>query len=355
MLNIGQLTQTVQTNCHISDARYAGNYSLCIFLLKMREYYRWENQIPLSQRLEKTAVGDWLSQRELSWTEYEDLPYQRLALESNDFDPFDTQAVNQVLVPHGYIYSGGYGVFNKPHFFLGRLEQTQVRDNLTIFIVDCEYARDLVAPPAMIMGDYVFIRKESLRRVLWEKIEEWLWKKEPHSPMGKAMSYYLGETIYANEAQIPWENILDQLIAKEINNVILHEVGEAKASTLLGPQWQQMLSELPRSTVEFQLRALKDHLADCLTTLPALIKARDTASLHFYFANFTGIRHEIFPEAVRVYQQWVDSGELAALSQLVEHSARKWEQLGKRFIDIYQNDYQNLAARVDQALQPAAS
>jgi hypothetical protein len=351
MLNIGQLTQTVQTNCHISDARYAGNYSLCIFLLKMREYYRWENQIPLSQRLEKTDVGDWLSQRELSWANYEDLPYQPLALDTNYVDPFDTQAVNEVLVPHGYVYSGGHGVFHKPHFFLGKLEQTLKHEGLTIFIVDCEYARDLVAPPAMIMGDYVFIRKESLRRIIWEKIEEWLWKKEPHTPMAKAMAYYLPDEGGDVETDVRWEHILDQLIAKEINSVILHEVGEAKASEILGAEWQNMLSELPRSTVEFQLRAVKDHFADTLTTLPSMIQSNDSASLHFYFANFTGIRREIFPEALQAYQHWSDTGNLDALARTINESKHKWEQLGKRFILTYKNDYRNLAAVVDQSLK----
>ena len=40
------LKQTISRNCHISDAQYAGNYTLCIYLLKIREFYRWEKQIP---------------------------------------------------------------------------------------------------------------------------------------------------------------------------------------------------------------------------------------------------------------------------------------------------------------------
>ena len=34
------LIQTVQRNCHIADARHAGDYTLCVYLLKMREFYR---------------------------------------------------------------------------------------------------------------------------------------------------------------------------------------------------------------------------------------------------------------------------------------------------------------------------
>ena len=43
-MDIKQLSDTVQLNCHISDARHAGNYTLCIYLLKMREFYRWEKK-----------------------------------------------------------------------------------------------------------------------------------------------------------------------------------------------------------------------------------------------------------------------------------------------------------------------
>jgi hypothetical protein len=59
MLNLGQVVATVQKNCHISDAQYAGDYTLCIFLLKMREFYRWENQIlsAVPCRVQKSADG----------------------------------------------------------------------------------------------------------------------------------------------------------------------------------------------------------------------------------------------------------------------------------------------------------
>lgn len=40
------LAGAVQYNCHISDARHGADYSLCIYLMKMREYYRWEQRLP---------------------------------------------------------------------------------------------------------------------------------------------------------------------------------------------------------------------------------------------------------------------------------------------------------------------
>ena len=61
MLNLGQIVATVQRNCHISDAHYAGDFTLCIFLLKMREFYRWENELPFTRVLPKDQVGEWLT------------------------------------------------------------------------------------------------------------------------------------------------------------------------------------------------------------------------------------------------------------------------------------------------------
>ena len=55
MRNLPQLAAVVQRNCDISDARYAGDYGLCTFLLKMREYYRWENELPFARDLKEDA------------------------------------------------------------------------------------------------------------------------------------------------------------------------------------------------------------------------------------------------------------------------------------------------------------
>ena len=35
---VRDLAQAVQHNCHISDARHGADYSLCVYLMKMREY-----------------------------------------------------------------------------------------------------------------------------------------------------------------------------------------------------------------------------------------------------------------------------------------------------------------------------
>ena len=69
-----QLNETVQHNCHIADATHAGDYTLCIYLLKMRELYRWENKASFSKTLGNQQVGLWLKKRENLWEKLENIP-----------------------------------------------------------------------------------------------------------------------------------------------------------------------------------------------------------------------------------------------------------------------------------------
>lgn len=347
MFDLKALTETVQQNCHISDAQYAGQYTLCIYLLKMREYYRWENAIPQSHALPKDAVGSWLTERENYWDELDSLNFSPIHINGDTFGPFDCDAINEQLNPLGYVYSGGIGVFHKPYFFLGKLETKSKHDGIIILVSAKEYARDLVAPPAMLLGETIFIRKECLRRIIWERIEEWRLKKQSGTAMAYALACY-SPALPENDSEM--ESILDRITDNELNAVLLHETGEAQAKRILGPQWEELLVALPpRSVAELIARAVRDHLADSVSTLPALLKSQNTASLHFYFANFNGLRRELYPEAVQAYQSWVDSGNLTYLEQLCQQNQHRWQSFAQQILDIYsaESNIKTLAAAIE--------
>ncbi|MEJ2622672.1 MAG: hypothetical protein P8163_21250 [Candidatus Thiodiazotropha sp.] len=63
-----QLCCTVQRNCHISDARHGTDYGLCTYLLKMREYYRWENGLDYQASL--TNESAWSDVRSQGASQY---------------------------------------------------------------------------------------------------------------------------------------------------------------------------------------------------------------------------------------------------------------------------------------------
>jgi len=342
MFNLGQVVTTVQKNCHISDAQYAGDYTLCIFLLKMREFYRWENQISFTGSLPRADVGRWMQEREQMWESMESSTFEPLTLGNDRFDPFDADSINCTLVPQGYVYSAGYGRFNKPHFFLGALQRQEQRDGNIVYVSACEYARDLVAPPAMLLNGRIYLRQESLRRYLWERIEEW----RLH-PLNEATEHALA--CYDFEQRL--EESLDRMTEVETESVILHEVGEALADKQLGTAWPEMLATLSRSKGEIMVRAARDLLADCLSTLPRLVEQENTAALHFYFASFSGMRRYLFPEALTAYQRWVEDGDVQTLHQLARDGAQRWLETTQKILELHRQLGAESVAAIENLLE----
>lgn len=326
MLNFGQVVATVQKNCDISDAQHAGDYTLCIFLLKMREFYRWENQIPFTGALPRVEVGRWMQEREQRWEGMASSAFEPLTLGDIRLDPFDADGINRTLVPHGYVYSAGYGRFSKPHFFLGALQRQERRDGFTVYVSTCEYARDLVAPPAMMQNGKIYLRQESLRRSLWERIEEWRLNRGT-AAMARALACY--------DIDRDLDASLDRMTEAETESVVLHEVGEALAGEHLGEAWHEMLADLSRSKGELMARAVRDILADCLSTLPRLIAHGNEPALHFYFASFSGMRRHLFPEAMAAYLRWAGDGDGEALQRLVRAGAPRWLDTARRMLELH--------------------
>ncbi|MCG6888951.1 MAG: hypothetical protein LJE92_05140 [Gammaproteobacteria bacterium] len=320
------LLTAVQRNCHISDARHAGDYTLCIYLLKMREYFRWEKRYAFNDNLPEVDVGDWLTQREKFWQTIEDEPFTNLPVDGEYYDPFDNEAVNAALKSYGLVYSGGLGNQCTPHFFLAELGHQERQADFTVLVSGNEYARDLTAPPAMALGDTIYIRRESLRRMIWEKIEEWQWSKLENA-MGRAIQGFIVE----DNIEAALDNISDAVF----DSVLLHEKGEVLAGKRLGPAWEQMLAGLPRSKTEIMVRAVRDHLADSLTTLPGLLAKGQDAALHFYFANLPHMHKNLFPALTQAYESWVMRGKRGVIEELVPTSKTHWTELAEQMLDIF--------------------
>ncbi len=322
-MDLSNLSATVQRNCHISDALHARNYTLCTYLLKMREFYRWERGYPFNVSLPKGELGDWITQREALWEQLEADGFQSLRLGQNEIDPFETAAINRTLTAQGLVYSGGYGSYAAPHFFLAELLRAEQRDGLPVLIAGREHARDMTAPPAMLLDGTLFIRRESMRRMLWEKIEEWRWKKHQDA-MARAMAYYAFDADF--------EQALEQMTDNEVESALLHEVGEWRAEQSLGEDWPALLRTVSGTRGELVARAVRDHLADSISTLPTLLERENEAGLHFYFANLRGMRRELFPELTEAYQRWVEGEPLQALRLQVERGAQRWQETAHHLI-----------------------
>jgi len=340
--NIKPITSNIQTNCNIADAKYAGNFTLCIYLLKMREYFRWEKGFGYTSNLPQSDVGQWLIKREALWSDLEDKDFNLLEIDNDEIDPFDTQKINQHLVPNGYVYSAGLGIQAKPHFFLGALQEHRTFNGYNSYISDKEYARQLSAYPAMSNGNDIFIRRESLRRMLWEKLETWRWNK-PKNAMQRALEFYNFDDDI--------EQALDEMTSVEIETTTLHEIGEIQAGELLGSKWQDLLLSLPRGKTEIMLRAVRDHLADALSTIPSLVENNQTASLHFYFANFALMRKEIFPSLLESYQFFVDSNDSSKILEQVLINKEHWLNLANSAIKLYEQRDTNVNLAIEELIE----
>lgn len=325
MIDLQTLKDTVQHNCHIADAQAAGDYTLCIYLLKMREFYRWENGYNYGDNIPREEVGTWLREREQLWESLQDTDYKSIHIDTTEFDPFDSEGINTRLHKQHLVYSAGLGRNTHAHFFLGVLARKEQHHDHDIVVVADEYARDLTSPPAMSQGKQIYIRREAFHRMLWEKYEQWLWNK-PASAMARALSYYPFET--------DLDLALEEMTNNEIDAAVLHEIGEVKVHVELGSAWEDLLIQVPHSKLELMLRAVRDHYADSLSTLPVLLETGNAASLHFYIGNLTHMRKDLFPALLGAYDTWQKHGDNSELEKSIRAGTQHWGNVCRDALEI---------------------
>jgi hypothetical protein len=196
-------------------------------------------------------------------------------------------------------------------------------------VAGCEYARDLIAPPAAMRGGAIFLRMDAVRRLLWNKYEEWQWK-EKDTALGRAFAHY--------DCERDIERGLDRMAEAESEAMILHEIGEARAEALLGEDWNAMLGQLTSRHAELLARAVRDHLADCLVTLPTLLEREAIGSLHFYLANLSGLRRALFPALPQAYENWLGNRNPALLADTVSRAEAHWLDVARQLVAAYRRD-----------------
>lgn len=342
------LLESVRHNCHIADARQAGDYTLCVYLLKMREYFRWEQGLAYSDRIDPDSLGPWLREREALWEEVEEQDYQALSLHQQQYDCFAADALNHQLQNQQLIYSGGHGRKLATHFFLADLDQHWTEQGCEIAVCGREYARDLSAPPAMSRDGQIYVRMESLKRLLWERFQEWQWN-EYENLMGEALH------CYAFDEDI--ETALQQMAEQEQYTLIWHELGEMQIDRELGDsgrqQWRELLTYVSGTRAELLLRGVRDHLADCLSTLPRLLENNRQNSLLFFFANLTHLRRELFPSALQNFEQWRTANNTELWQQQLRQAAGHWHKTLLELLAFHQQNpdesASKIACRLDQS------
>ena len=324
--NFHRLQDAVRTNCHISDAQHGRELTLCTYLLEMREMYRWERGIAFGAPLPQADLGTWMAQREELWSSLEQATHVPVPIDGMVVDPFDVERANHELIGQRLVYGAGIGRLGKPQFFLGTLEREEWRGGMRVLVAGREFARDMAAAPAATRNGTIYVRLESLQRWLWERAEAWMGRRG-EGALKSALDGY-------GFAGAPGDAIA-RMMQAETETLILHELGECEAGRRLGPQWEELLGSLVRRRSELFVRALRDHLADCLVTLPALLERDAAASLHFWFANLHGMRQALFPRLTAAYACWREGDGGVALRAAVAAGVHHWRQVCAQVLELH--------------------
>ena len=299
------IVNDIQYNCNISDARDHGIYTMCTMVLKLRNLYKWENEVQPWQEPEPADLLDWIEAKENYWKTIAEEPYRNLDMNGCAYLPDDTPSINVYLRNKQMIYGAGYGRSMKAVFFLAeKLEQRTVA-GIPVFILGKESAREMASPFAMAQGGEIFIRKESLRFFLWDSIQEI--RSSCRSPLRQALQLYgLLQDGQLNQQRL--RDTLDAIVDKELDLFVYHEVGEVLQTTFDSSTLRKIIAWFPGSVYELVSRSIKDILADTHPggLLSHLISERLETSLNLYVGFLDGLRKELFPEIINAQQKFID-------------------------------------------------
>jgi hypothetical protein len=300
-------------NCSISDAKYAGCYSVCGLALRLRDLYKWEKGLAPWIEEEPSRVLEWIGNREDLWEKLMDKELGALTIDGRTYDPFDTRGVNEVTEPLGLFYGAGYVHSLKPTFFLARLEAKKTIHGCGVYILGRELARDLLTLPALTQERSVVIRREAGEHYLWNQM---LYvKKSGRSALRYASQNHGLTDLHPKTLQ----GHLSRIFADEMGSCIHHELGELYDRVFNRVIWRELIAAFPYTPIELLARALKDLLADTNErgTLPYIITGRKKPSLGFYVAFLDGLRKALFPEMIGAFYEFMEKEDWHIIGEAV--------------------------------------
>ncbi len=305
MFDIDSIASQVKHNCNISDAEYWGLYSPCGLLLRLRDLYRTEKDLKPWEKAGPDDIGVWIGDREKLWEELDALDFQKITINGKKYRPFDVKGINDILLRKGFLYGAGFGNFLKPTFFLAELVKKSKKGRYSIYISGREISRDLSTAPAMLQGNTVIARQETVKFFLWDKFEEMKSRKYSGALFHAFSEYGISKNSMLARERL--EGRLSEIAYEEISSCIYHELGEASQRKALGRWWKDMIIKLPYSRAELFIRGIKDILSDTCSAgmLAYIIRNKKAGSLAFYVAMLGGFRKIIFPDMAKAYDEFL--------------------------------------------------
>ncbi len=314
-IDVATLAGQIQHNCDIADAGSGAVFSLCGFLLRLRDHYKWEHGLNPWEEPEPVDLLEWVEAREEKWLEMGQENFQPLVVGGNVHQPFDLDPINDRLRPQGLVYGAGYVAGMKPSFFLAELEESRSVGTLRIDTVDRELSRDLFVTPAMRQGDRIVARRSAMLFFLWDQVLEM--RPSARSALHYAFQQHGLDLEALRRSPKELGPVLRQVAAAELAAWIYHEIGEAREDTFGGTLWQEIVSTYANSPVEILARVLKDLLADTHPDglLGHIIGCGLKSSLGFYVAFLRSFSRMVFPEIRQAFKRFVPNGDWFIIEQ----------------------------------------
>jgi hypothetical protein len=332
------LIRQVKLNCNISDAKFWGSYSICGLLMRYRELYRSEHGLMPWDGIAHEEISAWIHERETLWRELESVELQRIVIRGISYDPFDVDNLNAQLHDTGLVYGSGYGMFNKPTFFVARLETVRDLFDYLVHHAGSELCRDIASTPAMLQGRCIYLRREILLSFIWDRFQDL-----------KANQFgFLAETMFSNYRIGRSDEASPELFTKisELTNdiseiFVLHEAGEAYEDEYSG-EWHEILGEGCDKATELFLRGIKDIRADTspLGPLRAIIDTRSIPRLSCFVALMDGIRRQIASEIRDVFPSFFDSKDWPEIERARSAVYERSRRLQAEVVNIWRKGNQ---------------
>ena len=351
MLNLDDITRQVLHNCDISDAHYAGTYSICGLALRLRDLYKWEHGLAPWEESDPAEILEWIEAKENKWDQYADNDFADISINGKTFDPFDTLGINALLEPQNLFYGAGYARSLKPTFFLAAIEEKSTIDGTPVYTLDRELARDLMTIPALCQDQCVLLRQDSARLFLWDNI---FYIKKSARP---ALNFALASCGLKDHPPEALRGNLKTLLAAQKTTYLYHEIGELHDTVFDRDLWREIIAAFPHSPIEYLARAVKDLLADTneYGTLRHIIHERATASLAFYVAFLDGLPKEFFPEIQASFQEFTRTHDwdliVAAVSDGFASATRRAGLITELYREgVRKNDLKWAEAQIQKSL-----
>jgi len=320
-----EFVRQVKFNCNISDAKFWGYYSICGLLMRYRELYRNEHSLMPWDSVENEEITPWIQEREILWRDLEDLELQRLIVDGMAYDPFDVNGLNAGLRDFGLVYGSGYGTFNKPTFFVAKLDAAGDRFDYRVHHAGRELCRDIAAAPAMLQGRCIYVRTEVIEQLIWDRFQDV--KANRYNVLAEMMFSHYGISRSDDASPVLYEKI--RCLAADASEVfVVHEAGEAYEDEY-DDDWHEILSEGCDKATELFLRGIKDVRADTSSfgPLKAIVETGNVARLCFLVAFMDGIRREIFPEIRDAFQHFRELRDWSLIESARVAGYRRAERL----------------------------